>query len=145
MKFIKISIVAIAISSLTYATIVHLDEMSKVSTTENSTTIANQQLLKKWMLSHYELFGTNIDSEGVEKNDYIHFFKDLTYKSVSEGKYETGKYRVSESNILLSNKVEKGELKFIIKKLTETTLSVSIDNPNDSDAKYLTIHFKPLL
>jgi hypothetical protein len=42
----------------------------------------------------------------------------------------------------MTNSTEKGKLKFVIKNLTETTLSVSIDDPEDSDAQYLTIHFK---
>ena len=64
------------------------------------------------------------------------------YSSVSQGVFEKGNYTLDEQDIIMTNSTEKGKLKFVIKNLTETTLSVSIDDPEDSDAQYLTIHFK---
>ena len=60
----------------------------------------------------------------------------------SEGVLEEGNYTLAEQTIIMTSNTEGGELKFIIKNLTETILSVSIDDPEDSDAQYLTIHFK---
>ena len=44
--------------------------------------------------------------------------------------------------IYLSNKNEEGELVFIINQLKENRLVLIIDDPSDSDAQYLKIHFK---
>jgi hypothetical protein len=113
----------------------------KISTAEHTVT-ENNALLKKWNLSHYELFGSDFDSETNEKKDYVYFQKGGVYSSVSQGVFEKGNYTLDDQAIIMTNSTEKGKLKFVIKNLTETTLSVSIDDPNDSDAKYLTIHFK---
>ncbi len=139
----KLTVVAIALSSLGFLTFSSLESLEQKKINNTKTIMAeNHNLLKKWKLSHYELFGSDINPEAKEKKDYIHFHKDNTYSSVSEGVFEKGNYKLKKKAILITNSKEKGELKLIIKKLTETTLSVTIDDPNDSDAKYLTIHFK---
>lgn len=139
----KLTVVAIALTSLGFLAFGSLEslEQKKVSTTE--TTVAeNNALLKKWNLSHYELFGSDFDPDTNEKKDYVHFQKGGIYSSSSQGVFEKGNYTLDKQTIIMTNSKEEGKLKFVIKNLAETTLSVSIDDPNDSDAKYLTIHFK---
>ena len=143
MKIIILPIVAIAILSLCYLAIAPANGMSNTSEKEILVTSLDQSLLlKKWKLSHYEVFLMNYEPEKIEKDDYLHFFKDMTYTSISEGKFEKGNYRQDGSVIILTNTTEKGELKLAIKNLTENKLKVVIDEPSDSDAKYVTIHFK---
>jgi hypothetical protein len=139
----KLTVVAIALASLGFLDFGSLEslEQEKMKNTQ-TITVENNKILKKWKLSHYELFGSDFDPELNEKKDYIHFYKDNTYSSISEGVFEKGDYKLEKKTIVMTNTKEKGELKLVIKELTETTLSVSIDDPNDSDAKYLTIHFK---
>lgn len=139
----KLTIVAIALSSLGFLAFGSLEslEQKKISTTQHTVT-KNNALLKKWNLSHYELFGADFDTETNEKKDYVYFQKGGMYSSVSQGVFEKGNYTLDEQDIIMTNSTEKGKLKFVIKNLTETTLSVSIDDPIDSDAQYLTIHFK---
>lgn len=139
----KLTIVAIALSSLGFLAFGSLEslEQKKISTTQHTVT-KNNALLKKWNLSHYELFGSDFDTETNEKKDYVYFQKGGMYSSVSQGVFEKGNYTLDEQDIIMTNSTEKGKLKFVIKNLTETTLSVSIDDPEDSDAQYLTIHFK---
>jgi len=98
-------------------------------------------LLHKWKLDHYEIFSKEYDLEENEKGDYIHFKADKTYTSVSEGKFEKGNYKIVSKSIFLTSDQEKGELKLTVKKLTKDLLKVVIDDPKDSDAKYLSIHF----
>jgi|TARA_B110000240_G_C13510323_1_gene458972 hypothetical protein len=143
MKIMKLTIVAIALSSLGFLAFGSLEslEQKKISTTQHTVT-KNNALLKKWNLSHYELFGADFDTETNEKKDYVYFQKGGMYSSVSQGVFEKGNYTLDEQDIIMTNSTEKGKLKFVIKNLTETTLSVSIDDPEDSDAQYLTIHFK---
>jgi len=139
----KLTVVAIALTSLGFLAFGSLDalEQKKINNTR-TIIVENNKLLKKWKLSHYELFGSDFAPETKEKNDYIHFHKDNTYSSISEGVFEKGNYKLVKQTIVMTNNKEKGELKLIIKTLTENKLSVVIDDPNDSDAKYLTIHFK---
>jgi len=143
MKSIKLLITVIAISSLAYAATAPSNTLLKLEEVKSTLPPASQHLLfKKWKLSHYEVFGVDYKPEDVEKNDYMHFLENNTYTSVSEGKFEKGKYKLTGKTIILTNETEKGELKLIIKALTSSTLSVVVDDPTDSDAKYLTIHFK---
>lgn len=143
MNSMKLTIVAIGLSSLGFLAFGSLEslEQKKIGTTE-TIVLENKALLKKWNLSHYELFGSDFDPDANEKKDYVHFQKGGIYSSISQGIFEKGNYMLGDQTIIMTNSKEKGKLKFVIKNLTETTLSVSIDDPNDSDAKYLTIHFK---
>ena len=54
-----------------------------------------------------------------EKSDYINLKNDMTFSSVSEGDFDTGKWRLysSKKRIYLSKKNEKRELIFIINQL----------------------------
>ena len=143
MNSMKLTVVAIALSSLGFLAFGSLEslEHKKISTSKTTVT-ENNALLKKWTLSHYEIFGSDFDPDANEKKDYVYFQKGGIYSSVSQGVFEKGNYTLDGQAIIMTNSTEKGKLKFVIKNLTETTLSVSIDDPNDSDAKYLTIHFK---
>jgi len=139
----KLSVVAIALTSLGFLAFGSLESLEQKKTNITHTkAVENNKLLKKWNLNHYELFGGDFDIEEEEKKDYVHFKKGGIYSSVSEGVFEEGKYTLVKQTITMTNSKEGGKLKFIIKNLTETTLSVSINDPNDSDAQYLTIHFK---
>ncbi|MCF6297702.1 MAG: hypothetical protein L3J08_06925 [Flavobacteriaceae bacterium] len=46
------------------------------------------------------------DPEETEKKDYIHFLKGNTYTSVSEGKFEKGKYILNGKTITMTNSIE---------------------------------------
>jgi|GEM_PF-2802440 len=139
----KLTVVAIALTSLGFLAFGSLESLEQTKKNNTPNRIEeNNKLLKKWNLSHYELFGSDFDPETNEKKDYVHFQKDGIYSSNSEGVFEEGKYTLDEQTIIMTSSKEGGELKLIIKSLTETTLSFSIDDPNDADAQYLTIHFK---
>ncbi len=143
MKSIKLVFIAIAISGLAYAAATPPTTLLKSEKVKSTLPLASQHLLfKKWKLSHYEVFGVDYKPEEVEKNDYMHFLENNIYTSVSEGKFEKGNYKLAGKTIILTSETEKGELKLMIKALTNSTLSVVVDDPTDSDAKYLTIHFK---
>ncbi len=143
MKIMKLTVVAIALTSLGFLAFGSLESLEQNKTNHSQTiSVEKNKLLKKWKLSHYELFGSDFAPEENEKKDYVYFHNDNTYTSIFEGVFEKGNYRLEKQTIIMTNSKEKGELKLVIKKLTETTLSVSIDDPNDSDAKYLAIHFK---
>lgn len=139
----KLTVVVIALTSLGLLAFGSLESLEQKKTnTPDSVLVENNKLLKKWNLNHYELFDSDFTPETKEKKDYVHFKKGGVYSSITEGVFEEGNYTLDKQTITMTNSKEGGELKLIIKSLTETTLSVSIDDPNDSDAKYLTIHFK---
>ena len=143
MKIMKVSIALIAILSLVLVSFTPLTDFSKGdSFTTSSGDIDHNLLQQKWLLSHYELLGDKIPLETAEKGDYIHFLANNTYTSISEGKLEKGKYTLNKSTIEMTSESEEGVLKLVIKKLTAKALVVFIDDPNDSDSKYFTLHFK---
>jgi hypothetical protein len=143
MKIMKLTVVAIALTSLVFLAFGSLESLEQKKINDTHTIPSeNNKLLKKWNLSHYELFGSDFDPEIKEHEDYVHFQKGGIYSSKSEGVLEEGNYTLAEQTIIMTSNTEGGDLKFIIKNLTETILSVSIDDPEDSDAQYLTIHFK---
>jgi hypothetical protein len=143
MKIMKLTVVLIALTSLVFLAFGSLEslEQRKINGTQTIPTEKNK-LLKKWNLSHYELFGSDFDPEIKEQEDYVHFKKGGIYSSKSKGVLEGGNYTLTAQTIIMTSNTEGGELKLNIKNLTEKTLSVSIDDPEDSDAQYLTIHFK---
>lgn len=139
----KLAVLAIALTSLGFLAFGSLESLEQTNKNNTHTVIiANNKLSKKWNLSHYELFGSRFDPEENEEKDYVHFDNGGTYASISEGVFEEGNYTLDAQTIIMTNSKQDGGLKLIIKNITETTLSVSIDNPSDTDAKYLTIHFK---
>jgi heat shock protein HslJ len=142
MKYIKLSIILIAVASLTTLAFTTNSETSKESSFSANSTINKTLLLKKWKLSHYEVFGERATPEANEKNDFIQFKKDGTFSGISEGKKDSGKYSLSNSSIVLSKNGGKGKLKMNVKKLSKSSLVVVLDLPEDPDAKYLDIHFK---
>ena len=143
MKIMKLTLAVIALSSLSVLTFGSLECLEQSKPTIPYTIIEeDNKLLKKWNLSHYELFGFDFDPETNEKNDYVYFGKDGIYYSISEGVFDEGNYTFDKKTIIMTNSTEEGKLKLLIKSLTETSLSVSIDDPDDIDAQYLTIHFK---
>ena len=142
MKYIKLSIILIAVASLTTLAFTTNSETSKESSLSANSTINKTLLLKKWKLSYYEVFGERATPEANEKNDFIQFKKDGTFSGISEGKKDSGKYSLSNSSIVLSKNGGKGKLKMNVKKLSKSSLVVVLDLPEDPDAKYLDIHFK---
>lgn len=103
-----------------------------------------ENLSKRWKLEEYSYLFISEDPEEIEKNDYIFLRKDLSFESVSEGKYEKGKWRLDAKSkrIYLSQDGEEGELVLIISKLENDELVLIIDHPSDPDAEGLKIHFK---
>lgn len=108
------------------------------------TSITIQNLSKKWNLEKYKVSFFEEAPEEKEKNDYIHLKSDMTFSSISEGAFEIGTWRldVKKKRIYLSEKGAEGELVFIINNLSSQKLVLIIDDPADSDAQYLKIHFK---
>ncbi len=143
MKIIKLSIITIALTSL-LAIAINPEEALTNNQTEHSESsdIDKNLLLKKWKISHYEIFKEDYPPESIEKNDFIQFHKNGNYTSVSEGKPEKGHYKIAGQSILITNTTEEGQLKLDIIHLDAQKLSVKIDEPSDPDAKYVTIHFK---
>ncbi len=113
-------------------------------TTSESSNITIQNLSKKWKLEVYKVYFFSEAPAENEKNDYIYLKSDLTFDSVSEGKFEAGNWRLNakKKRIYLSKKNEAGEIVFIIDELETKKLVLVIDDPSDSDAQYLKIHFK---
>ncbi|MFT5254238.1 MAG: hypothetical protein ACI87N_003305 [Flavobacteriales bacterium] len=113
-------------------------------TTSTDANITVQNLSKKWRLDKYKVsFFSEAPAEN-EKDDYIYLKPDLTFDSISEGKFEAGRWRLDakKKRIYLSKKNEAGEIVFIIDELKPEKLVLIIDDPSDSDAQYLKIHFK---
>jgi len=108
----------------------------------NPITIDN--LSRKWTLEKYSYLFFSEDPAPKERNDYILLKSDLSFESVSEAKYDSGKWRLDteEKRIYLSKKGEDDELIFIIHELTDERLILIIDDSSDSDTKNLKIHFK---
>jgi len=101
-------------------------------------------LSKKWNLDKYSVGLFSEKPSRKEQNDYIDLSPNMTFTSVSEGVFERGTWQLkkAEKRIILSKKGDKESLILIIKRLTESELTVVIDDSSDSDAKYLNIHFK---
>jgi len=143
MKIMKISIALIALSSLIFLGFTPLSDLSKNNEGETlNITIDHQVLHRKWILSHYDILGQKIALEEQEKKDYIHFKNDQTYISLSEGQLDKGQYKVQKSSIVMTNSTQQGELKLNVKKLDQTQLVITIEDPSDPDAKYFNIHYK---
>jgi hypothetical protein len=113
-------------------------------TTSQGSNLTIQNLSKKWKLDKYKVsFFSEAPAEN-EKNDYIYLKSDLTFDSISEGEFEAGRWRLDakKKRIYLSKKNEVGEIVFIIDEIEPKKLVLIIDDPSDSDAQYLKIHFK---
>ena len=106
--------------------------------------ISKNNLSKKWMLEKYSVFGFTEKPSDNEKSDYIFLKSDNTFSSVSEGKYEEGKWELDTKNscITLRKENEEGVLLLIIEELKAHKLVLYIYDPNDNEAEYLKIHFK---
>jgi hypothetical protein len=115
-----------------------------LTVTAEDSNITVQNLSKKWKLEVYKVYFFSEAPAENEKNDYIYLKSDLTFDSVSEGKFEAGRWRLDakRKRIYLSKKNEVGEIVFIIEELEPKKLVLVIDDPSDSDAQYLKIHFK---
>lgn len=122
----------------------NVEDIPNTSPVDFTTELSIQNLSKKWKLDKYKVSFFSEAPAANEKNDYIHLKSDLTFDSISEGEFESGNWRLdaNKKRIYLSNKSEEGELVFIIDKLKSNKLVLIIDDPSDSDAQYLKIHFK---
>ena len=105
--------------------------------------ITVSHLSKKWKLEKYSYLLFSEDPEKKEQHDYILLKQDMSFESVSEGKYKKGKWRlnIKDKRIYMLNDGEKEELVFIIDELNDHELILMIDDPSDSDSKDLKIHF----
>lgn len=106
------------------------------------TEISIENLSKKWILTEYSVGWFSEKPSKKEQNDYIHLSSNMTFNSISEGVFEKGTWRLKGNRIILSKNNEKKPLTFIVKEITNKELTLIIDDPSDSDAKYLNIHFK---
>ncbi|MFT6335326.1 MAG: hypothetical protein ACI86M_001455 [Saprospiraceae bacterium] len=113
-------------------------------TSSQGSSITIQNLSKKWKLDKYKVSFFSEDPAQNEKDDYINLKSDLTFESISEGEFGVGSWRLNgkKKRIYLSKENEEGEIVFIIDKLRTKKLILIIDDPSDSDAQYLKIHFK---
>ncbi len=105
--------------------------------------ITIQSLSKKWQLEKYSYDAYSEKPAKKEKNDYLHFKPDMTFDSVSEGKKETGLWRIESQTkrIYLSQPGKDSELIFIIDHISSKQLVLMLDDPSDPDAKFLKIHY----
>lgn len=108
----------------------------------NTNNITIQNLSKKWKLSRYSVGWFTEKPSQKEKNDYIHLSSNMNFTSISEGVFEKGTWALKGNRTILSKNNEKESLTFIVEELTNNELVLTIDDPNDPDAKYLNIHFK---
>lgn len=139
MTLFKMTIMLFFVASIQYS-----PSSNHFITTSRGGKITIQNLAKKWKLDKYKVsFFSEAPAEN-EKNDYIHLKSDMTFDSISEGVFEGGNWRLDakKQRIYLSKKNETGELVFIIDELKPKKLVLIIDDPSDSDAQYLKIHFK---
>lgn len=115
---------------------------SQESTSRSTITVKN--FSKKWKLEQYSYYGYGEKPSSKDKNDYIHFKSNMTFTSVSEGKLESGKWRLdtAKKRVYLSEKGKQGEWELIISTLSSTQLVFSINDPSDSDSKNLKFHYK---
>ncbi|MFT6358724.1 MAG: hypothetical protein ACJAYJ_002950 [Saprospiraceae bacterium] len=115
-----------------------------VITTSKTSNITIQNLSKKWKLEEYKVYFFSEAPAENERNDYIYLKSDLTFDSISEGEFEAGRWRLDakKKRIYLSKENVAGEIAFIIDELEPEKLVLIIDDPSDSDAQYLKIHFK---
>ena len=93
-----------------------------------SQTLNKNMLCKKWYLEKYEIFWIDYEPEEKEKNDYIHLKSDMTYISIDEGEFSTGKwtYNAAKKHFILFD--DKGEgLKFIVDELKDSVMTVNVD------------------
>lgn len=119
-------------------------EEKKATTNTNLIELSVENLSKKWHLNKYKIFFRSYPIEENERGDYIHFNNDMTFSSVSEGILDMGIWSLDKKSkrVTMSSHKEEGELILIVKKITSNILTLVIDDPNDSDAKYLSIIFK---
>lgn len=90
-------------------------------------TLSKEALCKKWYLDHYEYLWIDYEVEENEINDYIHFFENMTYESVDEGEFSTGKwYFNSKSSFILMYDQSGESIKLLVEKLTENTFVFEI-------------------
>lgn len=117
-----------------------------VTSPPSETVITVENLSKKWKLEKYSYLSFSEAPEQQEQNDYISLKSDMSFESISEGLKDAGKWRLNakEKRIYLFKQGETNELTFIINGLSETVLVLSLDAPDDKDAKNLKIHFKSI-
>ncbi len=110
------------------------------SITVFSQNISKGKLCKKWDLEKYEILSTYYPPEKNEKSDYILLKQNMTYESVSEGKFDSGKWSINVNGEYLLLFDEKGEqLKFFIKEVTINKLIAVIDH---EEMNGINIHYK---
>ena len=115
-----------------------------VPTTTNAQTVNQEILCQKWHLSKYSYLLFSIAPEVIEQDDFLHLNEDSTFKSISEGVYEEGVWRLNQTkkSLHLFGSLESGELVFLIEKLTQDELVLVLDKPEEYDAEHFKIHFK---
>ena len=109
-----------------------------------STPITVKNLSKKWHIDKYSYLIFSEEPGKKEVNDYIAFKEDMSFESVSEGRYDKGKWRLdtAKKRIFLAGEIEKGELIFMIHKLDNNQLILIIDDPSEPGLEDIKIYFK---
>lgn len=105
-----------------------------------------RDLSRKWKLDKYKVFLYSFDPEENEQDDYMHLHSDMTFTSISEGKYETGTWRLDPTarKIWMTDDQSGEKVALMIHELTKHMLIISIEDPSDDEAQYLKIHFKSI-
>ena len=88
---------------------------------------------KRWNLQGYIYWGVTLPPEPNEKGDYIEFDENGTFKSVDEGKSETGtwKWIAGSKSLQLTDSKSKGSLILKVVALTKTKLVVLLKDEED--------------
>lgn len=96
-------------------------------------------LCKKWELNKYRILWKSYEPNTDEKNDYIWLKENMTYESVDEGKYSTGKwaFNTKEDSFVLYDANNQG-LKFEIEEIGKNKLVLRVDN---KELEGVNIHF----
>ena len=93
-----------------------------------SQTLNKNTLCKKWYLQKYKVMGIRYAPDDNEKNDYIHLKTNMTYSTIDDGEFSTGKwiYNASEKHFILYNNKKEG-LKFIVDELENDEMKVNVE------------------
>lgn len=101
--------------------------------------ISKETLCKKWHLDKYIIDAIEYEPEKKEKDDYIYFNIDGSYRTISEGTFEQGTWIVNMNGgyIILKNDKEQTFKVYIISILSEVLmLRYDIQGIGDIDVKY---------
>ncbi|MEM9328615.1 MAG: lipocalin family protein [Bacteroidota bacterium] len=106
-----------------------------LSLTVLSSTLSAQssdELIGKWEISAYIYWGIPFDPEDDEKNDYIEFYDDGTFKSYEKSTVETGTWRWTKRPSILALGQDGEYLDIEVVELNEDELIVLLEEDGDA-------------